>query len=234
VIKAVFFDWFNTLAHYYPPREELERQTLSVLGYNISPQVVSRGLYLADKNFYEENARLPIRQRNPEEQLKIYSGFQMMVLREAGIKPAQDLVMKMMNRMLELNATMKFILYDDVLPALKTIKAAKLTVGLLTNLQNEINSMCNELGIDSLLDFTVTSGEVGADKPQAPIFLKAMELAKVKPSEAVHVGDQYVNDVKGAQALGIGAILLDRDNLYPEVADCPRIKSLVEVANFLN
>jgi HAD superfamily hydrolase (TIGR01509 family) len=233
VIKAIFFDWFNTLAHYYPPREELERQTLHELGFAVSPQVISRGLYLADKNFYEENARLPIRQRTPEEQLRIYSSFQLTILQEAGITPKDDLVLKMMNRMRELNPTMKFILYDDVLPTLKAVKARKLTTGLLTNLQREIDSMCIELGIASYIDFTVTSGEVGADKPQAPIFLKALELAKIKPQEAIHIGDQYNNDVKGARAVGIVPLLLDRTNLYPEITDCPRLQSLIEVTKHL-
>lgn len=234
MIKAVFFDWFNTLAHYYPPREELERQALQELGFVVSPQVVSRGLYLADKNFYEENARLPIRQRSREEQARIYAGFQVTILQEAGIPPQQDLVLKLMSRMRELNTTMKFVLYDDVLPTLKAVKEKKLTVGLLTNLQREIDSMCLELGIASFLDFTVTSGEVGADKPQAPIFLKALELAKIKPQEAIHIGDQYNNDVKGARAVGIVPLLLDRTNLYPEITDCPRIQSLIEVTGYLN
>lgn len=233
MIKAVFFDWFNTLAHYHPPREELERQALQELGFTVSPQVVSRGLYLADKNFYEENARLPIRQRSPEEQARIYAGFQLTILQEASITPKQDLVLKLMSRMRELNATMKFILYDDVLPTLKAVKGRKLTVGLLTNLQREIDSMCRELGIASYIDFTVTSGEVGADKPQAPIFLKALELAKIKPQEAIHIGDQYNNDVKGARAVGIVPLLLDRTNLYPEITDCPRIQSLIEVTKYL-
>jgi HAD superfamily hydrolase (TIGR01549 family) len=234
VIKAVFFDWFNTLAHYHPPREELERQALHELDFTVSPQVVSQGLYLADKHFYEENARLPIRHRNPEDQLKIYSGFQVTILQEAGIPPQQDLVLKLMSRMRELNTTMKFILYDDVIPTFKAVTAKKLTVGLLTNLQREIDSMCLELGIASYIDFTVTSGEVGADKPQAPIFLKALELAKVKPQEAIHIGDQYNNDVKGARAVGIVPLLLDRTNLYPEITDCPRIQSLIEVTKYLD
>jgi len=68
---------------------------------------------------------------------------------------------------------------------------------LLTNLQTEVGSMCRELGIAEYLDFTVTSGEAGADKPQPPIFLKALELAQVTAAEAMHVGDQYQNDVLG-------------------------------------
>jgi FMN phosphatase YigB (HAD superfamily) len=234
VIKAIFFDWFNTLAHYHPPREELESQALKELGFDVSPKAISPGLYLADKNYYEENARLPIRQRSKEEQTKIYTGFQRIILKEAGITPNDDLVFKLMSRMLQLNASMKFVLFNDVSATLKALKEKKLIVGLLTNLQSEVDSMCRELGIAAYLDFTVTSGEVGADKPQPPIFLKALKLAQAKASEAIHVGDQYQNDVLGARGVGISPILLDRADYYAEITDCPRIKSLTEVIKYLS
>jgi putative hydrolase of the HAD superfamily len=234
VIKAIFFDWFNTIAHYYPPREELESQALKELGFDVSPKVISPGLYLADKNFYEENARLPIRQRTREEQTKVYTGFQRIILKESGIIPDDDLVFKLMSRMLQLNTSMKFVLFDDVTATLKILKEKRLTVGLLTNLQSEVDSMCRELGIAAYLDFSVTSGEVGADKPQPPIFMKALELAQVKASEAIHVGDQYQNDVLGARGVGISPILLDRADYYAEITDCPRIKSLTEVTKYLS
>ena len=234
MIRAVFFDWFNTLAHYYPPREDLERQALQEAGFTVSPQAVSRGLYLADKSFYEENARLPLRQRSREEQAKIYVNYQVIVLKEAGIEPSQDLVFRLTARMRELNTTMRFVLYDDVVDTLKTVKARGLKVGLLTNLQTEIDSMCRELGIAPYIDFIVTSGEVGADKPQPPIFLRALELAKARPAEAIHVGDQYQNDCQGARGVGINPLLIDRDGLYPEVKDCPRIRKLSEVTRFLD
>ncbi|MDD5288852.1 MAG: HAD family hydrolase [Dehalococcoidales bacterium] len=233
MIKAVFFDWFNTLACYYPPREELESQALKELGFDVSPKAISPGLYLADKNFYEENARLPIRERNKEAQMKVYTGFQWIILKEAGIAPTDDLVLKLMTRMLQLNASMKFVLFDDVRTTLKAIKQKNLKVGLLTNLQSEVNSMCRELGIADYLDFTVTSAEVGADKPQPPIFLKALELAQAKASEAMHIGDQYQNDVQGARAVGIQPVLLDRADYYAEITDCPRIRSLTEVVKLI-
>jgi putative hydrolase of the HAD superfamily len=94
--------------------------------------------------------------------------------------------------------------------------------------------MCRELGIASYLDFTVTSAEVGADKPQPPIFLKALELAGVKADEAIHVGDQYQNDVLGAKGVGISPILLDRADYYAEITDCPRIRSLTEISKYLS
>jgi len=59
LIKAIFFDWFNTLAHYYPPREELESQALKELGFAVSPKELSYGLYLGDKMMYERMRAFP-------------------------------------------------------------------------------------------------------------------------------------------------------------------------------
>jgi putative hydrolase of the HAD superfamily len=234
VIKAIFFDWFNTLAHYHPPREELESQALKELGFDISPKSISYGLYLADKHLYEENARLPIRQRSQEEQTKLYIGFQRIILKESGIDANDSQVLQLLSRMFQLNATMKFILFDDVRTTLQALKAQGLKLGLLTNLQSEVNSICRDLGIANYLDFTVTSVEVGADKPQPPIFLKALQLAHVNAAEAIHVGDQYQNDVLGARKVGISPILLDRADYYAEITDCPRIHSLTEVSRYVN
>ena len=234
MIKAIFFDWFNTLAHYHPPREELESQALKELGFAVSPKALSPGVYLGDKYLYEENARLPIRQRNREEQNKLYTRFHRIILKEAGITADDAVVSKLLFRMFELNNTMTFVLFDDVSATLKTMKEKNLKLGLLTNLQTEVDSMCRDLGIAAYIDFTVTSAEVGADKPQPPIFLKALELAQVKPAEAIHIGDQYQNDVLGARGVGISPILLDRADYYAEITDCPRIRSLTEVIKYLN
>ena len=234
MIKAIFFDWFNTLAHYQPPREELESQALKELGFAVSPKALSPGVYLADKYLYEENGRIPIRQRNREEQNKLYTRFHRIILKEAGITADDDIVAKLLFRMFELNNKMTFVLFDDVSATLKGLKEKKLKLGLLTNLQTEVDSMCRNLGIADFLDFTVTSAEVGADKPQPPIYLKALELAQVQAGEAIHVGDQYQNDVLGARGVGITPILLDRADYYAEITDCPRIRTLTEVSKYLN
>ncbi|MDD5191092.1 MAG: HAD-IA family hydrolase [Dehalococcoidales bacterium] len=231
MIKAVFFDWFNTLAHYYPSREELESQALQELGFLITPDTLRQALYLADKYYYEEHARLPIGRRSAAEQAGVQIQYQLIVLKHSGIAARDDLAVKLMKRSREL--TVKFVLYDDVLPALESLRKKNLTVGILSNLQKEINSKCRELGITHLVDFTVTSGEVGAEKPAAPIFLKALALAQVNPTETMHIGDQYVNDVLGARNVGIQPVLLDRDDVSPQITDCPRICGLDELDNLL-
>ena len=128
---------------------------------------------------------------------------------------------------------MSFTLFDDVLTTLKILQERNLTLGLLTNFDRDMAPICRQLGLEPYIDFIVTSGEVGTDKPEPPIFLAALQKAGVKASEAVHVGDQYKLDVLGARGVGITQLLIDRYDLYPEVSDCPRIHSLTELAEQL-
>ncbi len=235
MIRTVCFDWFNTLARYEPPREELQSQALQEFGIHVSPQKIMPGLLVTDRDFFEENAVSPVRQRSPEEQAKIYTRYQKTILTEAGINVASepDIFVKIMKRMQQLSQGMSFTLFDDVLPTLKTLKEQKLILGLLTNLDRDMKPICRELGLEPYINFIVTSGEVGVDKPKPQIFLAALQRAGTNASEAVHVGDQYKLDVVGARGVGINPILIDRYDLYPGVSDCPRIRSLTELTEYL-
>jgi len=233
VIRAVFFDWFNTLACFEPPREELHSQAFREFGIELTPQQIMRGLLMADRDYFEENTRSPIQKRSPEEQAKAGVRYEEIVLTEAGVKVDQGLLLKIMKKVQQLHKGITFVLFDDVLSTLKTLKEREFILGLLTNLDKDMNPICHELGLEPYINFIVTSGEVGVDKPKRPIFLAALQQAGVKASEAVHVGDQYKLDVIGARGVGINPILIDRYNLYPEVTDCPRIHSLSELTEYL-
>ena len=233
MVKAVFFDWFNTLALYYPPREELHRQAMQEFGIEVSSEAVMRGVFAGDKYFWEENILSPIGKRSPEEQTDFYFRYQEIVLNEAGVKVDREKLFKIMDRAHQLFKGVTFILFDDALAVLKTLKERKLILGLLTNATKKIVSVYRKLGLEPYLDFVVTSDEVGSDKPDPHIFLAALEQAKVNASEAVYVGDQYAVDVVGARGVGISPILLDRYDFYPEVTDCPRIHTLPELVEYI-
>jgi len=233
LIKAVFFDWFNTLARFDPPREELHSQVLGEFGIEVSPQKLMPGVFAADNYWFEENARSAIRDRSPEEQKEVNTHYQEILLAEVGINVSRELLLKIVKRLRELFPGMTFALFDDVLAVLPELKQRGLTLGLLTNLDRDMVPICNKLGLEPYIDFMVTSGEIGVDKPHPPIFLAALEQAKVNAAEAIHVGDQYKVDVIGARGVGIAPILIDRYNLHPEVSDCPRIVGLTELDRYL-
>jgi putative hydrolase of the HAD superfamily len=228
--KAVFFDWFNTLARYDPPRYRLHWQACQEMGIEVSPEVMMHGVSVADKYFFEENARSPVEKREPEGKTRVYYRYQEILLNEAGVEVTREQLLQIMNRAHQLFKGVAFILFDDVLETMKTLKERQLILGLLTNAGKELVSVYAELGLESYLDFVVTSEEAGEDKPEPAIFLMALQRAGVSAQEAVHVGDQYVIDVVGARNAGIRPVLLDRYDVYPGVTDCPRIHSLAEVA----
>jgi len=233
LIKAVFFDWFNTLARFEPPREELYRQAFRQFGIELPTKDIMRGILIADRYYFEENAKSPLAKRSPEEQVEVYTHYPQTILAEAGVQVPQELPLKILKIVMQQFKEMSFALFDDVLSTLKTLKEQNLTLGLLTNLDRDMQPICRELGLEPYIDFAVTSAEVGVDKPKPPIFLAALQQAGVNASEAVHVGDQYKLDVIGARGVGITPILIDRYDLYPEVTDCPRIQSLTKLTEYL-
>lgn len=234
MIKAVFFDWFNTLAQYDPPREQLQAQVLRELGFNVSLPAMQRALVLADKELYAALAEISMRNRTPEERLQVYLRHQQSILTNAGVNSDSELAENTMRRMRELNARPRFVLFDDVLPTVELLKERQLRTGLLSNIHRGISDICKELGLEPYMDVIVSSGEAGADKPDPAIFRFALERAGVTPGEAVHVGDQYLQDVVGSRNVGITPIFIDRFDVSPEITDCARIRDLTELTAYLN
>jgi len=233
VTKAVFFDWFNTLAHYEPSRAELYQRAFGEFGFELGLNSIEYALMEADRYYFAENARSPVAKRSAEEQARVFARYPRTILARAGLSASDDLLWQVLELVFKRFEKVTFVLFDDVLPVLEGLKQKKLTTGLLTNIAADMSAVCHRLGVDAYLDFVVTSEEVGANKPAPPIFLAALKKAEVDASEAVHVGDQYELDVLGARGVGITAVLLDRNGSHPEVSDCPKIRRLSELPQYL-
>ena len=78
----------------------------------------------------------------------------------------------------------------------------------------------------------MTSAECGRRaSPTRAVFGRALELAGVEPAEALHVGDSLENDVAGARAAGIRAVLVARDGGAP--AGVETVRSLAELPSLV-
>lgn len=64
-------------------------------------------------------------------------------------------------------------------------------------------------GLESHFDAVFVEGELGYGKPDARVFLAALDAVAVAPEEAWMVGDNLSADIAGAQAVGIHAIWVD-------------------------
>jgi putative hydrolase of the HAD superfamily len=172
-----------------------------------------------------------LNQRTKEETMALYARFHRDVLREAGIKAEENVIMGLLTGALQ--AKMKLVLFDDVLPALDALKSRGLLVGLISNIERNMSGTLDELGLSPRLDVVVTSQDSGANKPKPEIFHFALRKAGVLPAEAIYIGDQYKVDVVGARGAGMKGLLIDRAGLHKDITDCPRIRSLAEVIEYL-
>ena len=231
MIKAVFFDLYNTLIGYDPPREELEVRVLKDFGIDVPPEAFRRPLVIADEFIYREHARSPLSKRSKKEIAALYAQYQGIVLKEAGVDVSKELIAGILGKWQEVK--FKFVLFDDVMPTLTRLGKLGLILGLISNVDHDITPLYRELGLPALLQVAVTSQDVGFNKPQPEIFQEALKQAGVKSSETIYVGDQYQIDVVGANGVGMQGILLDRNDFFEEITDCPRIRSLTEVAKHL-
>jgi len=233
VIKAVFFDWYNTLAYHEPLRQVLYSQAFHQLGIELVAKDVIRGLSAADRYCLEENAKSPLRKRSREEQFEVYLCYPRAILAEADVEASQELPEKILKMVSEQFEGATLALFDDVLPTLDALKKQNLILGMITNAAKDTLSVHRKLGLEPYLDFVVTPEDAGADKPEPLIFQAALDRAGVSASEAAHIGDQYELDIVGARGVGIKPIFIDRYDVYPEIGDCLRIKGLTELTGYL-
>jgi putative hydrolase of the HAD superfamily len=108
-----------------------------------------------------------------------------------------------------------FELYDDALPALYDVRERGLKVGLLSNSSRDLGEFVAHHGI--AVDAVLTSHVHGKTKPHETIFRAMLDLLAIAPAEAAMVGDTIEDDIEGALAVGMRAVLLDREGRYPEI-----------------
>jgi HAD superfamily hydrolase (TIGR01549 family) len=116
-----------------------------------------------------------------------------------------------------------FELYEDAAPVLSALRSHGFRLGLVSNTSRDLDAFVSHFSLD--VDAWISSGSHGKVKPSPTIFRAALDLLEVVPDEALMVGDTVVDDVEGARAIGMSAILLDREDRFPHVPD--RLKSLL-------
>jgi putative hydrolase of the HAD superfamily len=107
-----------------------------------------------------------------------------------------------------------FDLYDDVLPVLSQLRTRGLKLGLVSNGGREISDFVAHHALE--VDCAIASRAHGWIKPHESIFRAALDLLGVEAGETAMVGDSVEDDIEGATAVGMRALLIDREDRYPE------------------
>ena len=111
----------------------------------------------------------------------------------------------------EMMAAIRFRAYPDAAPALAELHGLGMRLVCVSNWDYSLPDVLERVGLADELDGVVTSAAVGARKPDPRLFEAALAVAGCAADEVLHVGDTPTEDVEGARAAGIRALLIDRD-----------------------
>jgi putative hydrolase of the HAD superfamily len=109
-------------------------------------------------------------------------------------------------------------IYEDTLPVLTLLRQNGLKIGLISNTlwpASMHNRDLERYGLIELFDAITYSSEVAHTKPHPEIFLYTLGRLDVRPEEAAFVGDRLIDDVSGAQRVGMKGILKTHPRRLP-------------------
>lgn len=137
------------------------------------------------------------------------------------VERAAELAMRVREQILKPE---RFSLFEDTITVLAVLREAGWRHVILSNHVPELSDIVNGLGLSPYIDDCISSGATGYEKPNPQAFRLALALAG-NPEQAWMVGDNMVSDIKGAEAVGIPAILVNVPHVHNnQVADIKDIR----------
>jgi putative hydrolase of the HAD superfamily len=224
-VRAVLVDALGTLLRLEDPGPPLREQLAARCGLDVDAETAEAAL-AAEIAYYRAH-NLEGRDRAALAGLRRRCAV---VLRDA-LGPAACEA-RIEDVLAALLGALRFTPYPDVPPALERMRAAGRRLVVVSNWDVSLHDRLAETGIAKRVDGAVASAEIGAAKPASAIFSRALVLAGVPAAEALHVGDSPIEDVEGARAAGIEALLLVREGELA-VEGVRTARSLAEVAELV-
>lgn len=92
------------------------------------------------------------------------------------------------------------------------LKSRKIRLGVISNFDKRLRNILENLKLSSYFEVMFLSGEIGVEKPNKQIFVKAAKYFEISNmAEMLHVGDDEEKDFNGARNAGARAALFNPD-----------------------
>jgi putative hydrolase of the HAD superfamily len=212
-IRAVLLDALGTLVWFEPPAPLLRAELRDRLGLDVSLETAEAAMK-AEIAYY----RAHLHEGRDAESL---AG-----LRRAAAEAMRPVLGTDADLTEALLAALRFRAYPDAAPALRALRALGLSIVVVSNWDASLHERLAETGLAPLVDGAVASAELGHAKPDRAIFEHALGLAGADAGSALHAGDAPEEDVAGALAAGLRAVLVARDGTGRAAPGVPVIRSL--------
>ena len=208
IVRAVTFDVTHTLIH-CPRLGEIYAEVLGRHGVRVAPDEAARLVRLV----WQELACVadPARDRftsHPEGPAGWWKRFLERLCEHLDAPPpSRFAAAELFARFARADS---WEVYPDVPGTLAALRGQDLKLGIVSNWDHRLPDLLEALGLARLFDALVYSSDVGVEKPDPRIFESALRRLDIPAGAALHVGDGRLEDVEGAQAVGMRALHLTR------------------------
>ncbi|XP_067635666.1 rhythmically expressed gene 2 protein [Eurosta solidaginis] len=118
-------------------------------------------------------------------------------------------IQRISERLLEQYRTNECYMHiDGNIELLQRIRDSCKYVGVISNTDPGLDSLLRSMNIRQNFDFVYTSYDLGVEKPHQGAFQKPLEIYRVHPHEALHIGNLYDKDYLGARNAGWCSLLV--------------------------
>lgn len=195
-ITYVLFDAVNTLIH-KPMLWERMQGVLVAAGHHIPSDLLRR-----NHKLMSECLHFPDRTSQD-----FYQKFNAELLYSLGIIPTETLLTDIFRACTYL----PWVTFADT-SALTTLHRPS---GIVSNFNKTLPQLVGDLFGPEVFRDIVVSELKGVAKPQLVFYEAALAAAGVPAAEILYVGDSIKLDMEPALALGMQAVLIDRDGVFP-------------------
>jgi len=211
-MKYLLFDAANTLI-YKPNLWERILKVLQDNGYKINETELKLRHKLLSEiiNFPDTTSR------------DFYEEFNSELLMALGIIPNKNLL----KELFEACSYLPWKAFDDC----EEIKKLNIKKAVVSNFNSSLQEKLEGLIGENIFDEYIVSEKENLRKPSLEFYARALEKLNAEAGEIIYIGDSLKLDVIPARKLGIKALLIDRDNIYPSAKD--RITNFSEIKNYL-
>ena len=206
-LKAIFFDFGDTLASTDPPFILRIAMSMREAGLDISDREFELKYVEADYKLYLKHKLRG--GMTPED----YGRWFLPILYES--LPIESDMEEFRHRVRDAMSRIEFtrVALPGALDLLDYLKGKGFKLGVISNNDGYTETKCEQVGIREHFDFILDSTRLDMIKPDPRIFQHALEKAELMAEEVIHVGDMYGSDVMGADDAGLDVIWVNSRNV---------------------